>query len=337
MGTFPKSAKMASGAGFSSAYTILFHGNCIDGWMSAYIAHTALKVHAEVKMFPISPSFRNTWPKHATISGTHILLLDVSVPKDVQDEWLAAGALAVNCIDHHESSICHWPADACPINTESCAAVQTWQAFYPDTEIPFWLAHIDRIDRWVEPSYEDRCVREVLNLIAHLPVQGRLDEAIALTDNFIFNMSNPVGIATTLASGKEILDKKDADLMGVLGYGLFLPITEDHIGWWNLPEEWLGATVYVIDNTNYTFDSTEAAHLVFTHYPEVAAFVNYRKKKVVGRADKKEKEYYVYSARSRGLDLTSSPSVFRGHKTSAGASLLVGESPVLPFVMVAAA
>lgn len=328
---------MAAGAGFSSAYTILFHGNCIDGWMSAYIANTALKVHAPVKMFPISPSFKNTWPKNDVLSGTHILLLDVSVPKDVQDEWLGAGAVAVNCIDHHESSICHWPADACPINTESCAAVQTWQAFYPDLEIPFWLLHIDRIDRWVDPSYEDRCVREVLNRIAHLPVDKKVDEAIAMTDIFISSMSNEVGIMITLASGKEILDKKDAELMGVLGYGVMLPITEEHIGWWNLPESWLGATVFVIDNTNYTFDTTEAAHIVFTHYPDVAAFVNYRKKKVVGRFDKKEKEYYVYSARSRGLDLTCSPSVFRGHKTSAGASLLVGESPVLPFVMVAAA
>jgi hypothetical protein len=328
---------MASGAGFSSAYTILFHGNCIDGWMSAYIANMALKDHAAVKMFPISPSFRNTWPKRDVLSGTHILLLDVSVPKDVQDEWFAAGALAVNCIDHHESSICHWPADACPINTESCAAIQTWQAFYPEAEIPFWLLHIDRIDRWVDPSYEDRCVREVLNLIAHLPVDKKIDEAIAMTDNFIFNMSNEVGIITTLATGKEILDRKDAELMGVLGYGAMLPITADHIAWWNLPESWLGATVFVIDNTNHMFDSTEAAHLVFTHYPDVAAFVNYRKKKVVGRADRREKEYYVYSARSRGLDLTCAPSVFRGHKTSAGASLLVGESPVLPFVMVAAA
>lgn len=328
---------MAAGAGFSSAYTILFHGNCIDGWMSAYIANTALKVHAPVKMFPISPSFKNTWPKHDVLAGTHILLLDVSVPKDVQDEWLAAGALAVNCIDHHESSICHWPADACPINTESCAAIQTWQAFYPETDIPFWLLHIDRIDRWVDPTYEDRCVREVLNLIAHLPVQKRIDEAIAMTDIFISSMSNEIGIITTLASGKEILDKKDAELMSVLGYGVMLPITADHIAWWNLPDAWLGATVFVIDNTNYIFDTTEAAHLVFTHYPDVAAFVNYRKKKVVGRVDKKEKEYYVYSARSRGLDLTCSPSVFRGHKTSAGASLLVEESPVLPFVMVTAA
>jgi len=321
---------------FSSAYTILFHGNCIDGWMSAYIAQTALKEHATIKMFPISPSFRNTWPKKDVISGTHILMLDVSVPKDVQDEWLAAGALAVNCIDHHESSIGHWPVGACPIRTDCCAAVQTWQAFYPALEIPFWLNHIDRIDRWVEPTYEDRCIREVLNLIAHLPVQKRFDEAMTLTENFIYNMSNPVGIATKLGTGKEILDKKDAELMTTLSHGVMFPITAEHIGWWNLPDSWLGANVFIIDNTHAVFDSTEAAHLVFTHYPEVAAFINYRKKTVVGRSDGLQKEYYVYSARSRGLDLTCSPSIFRGHKTSAGASLLKSETPVLPFVMATA-
>lgn len=328
---------MAAATGFSSSYTILFHGNCIDGWMSAYIAYTALRDHSAISMIPISPSFKGTWPKKDIIAGTHILMLDVSVPKADQDRWLREGALAVNCIDHHETSISHWPAGACPINIESCAAIQTWKAFYPSIEIPGWLHHIDRIDRWLDPTYEDRCIREVLNLIAHLPASKRLNDAIELTDNFIYNMNIPLGVETMLTKGKEILDAKDAELLGYLKYGIVYDITEDHISMWNLPSAWLGVRIFVIDNTNVMFDTTEAAHLVFTHYPDIQMFVNYRKKRVTGRHLPADKDYMVYSARSRGVDLTCSPNIFYGHKTAAGTTITVSETPILPFVALVAA
>jgi hypothetical protein len=46
-----------------------------------------------------------------------------------------------------------------------------------------------------------------------------------------------------------------------------------------------------------------------------------------------EKTAYTYSARSRGFNLTDG-SVFRGHPTSAGANLIQGEAPILPFLLV---
>jgi len=45
-----------------------------------------------------------------------------------------------------------------------------------------------------------------------------------------------------------------------------------------------------------------------------------------------EREMYVYSARSRGFNLTEG-SFLRGHPTSAGASLIKGEVATLPFVV----
>ena len=77
----------------SSNYTILFHGNCIDGWFSAYIACSALTPQASnIKMYPISPSQTNTWPTAAEMAGTHILLVDVSVAQSYRTAWAAAGS-----------------------------------------------------------------------------------------------------------------------------------------------------------------------------------------------------------------------------------------------------
>jgi hypothetical protein len=320
----------------SNQVTILFHGNCIDGWFSAYIAYYALKNSNIISMFPISPSQTHTWPSDKEMAGTHILLVDVSVSQTHRDAWTKAGALSIQCIDHHASSIEHWPSENCPINTESCAAIQTWKHFFPQLEIPFWLHHIDRIDRWDNPTYEDRCIREILNEIAHKPVNKKIDEALIMTEKILFIINTPQGIIDTIARGKEILDKKDASLLMILNNGTIHTFTPDYIVGWNLPESWLNANVFIIDNTNIVFDTTEAAHLVFTHYPAINVFINYRKKTLYGRGPNAVvKTMYVYSARSRNFNLTDG-TIFKGHPTAAGASLIKGEAPILPFLLTAA-
>jgi hypothetical protein len=306
-------------------YTFLFHGNCIDGWFSAYIAHAALKYSGNIDMYPISPSQTNTWPKN--MSGTHILLLDVSVQKEYRDQWIKEGALSVNCIDHHATSIEHWPEN-CPINTESCAALQTWTHFYPTEEIPLWLHHIDRIDRWDNPTYEDRCIREVLNTIAHKPVEKKIDEAFQMTEQFLQNVNDPDGFRAIVDHGIQILVPKDAQLKNILSGGAIHRFTEDYINGWKLPAMWFDLHVFIIDNTGITFDTTEAAHLAFEEYPHMNIFINYRKK--YDRFSKKTT--YTYSARSRDFDITEG-TILKGHPNAAGATLVKGEHAILPFLL----
>lgn len=315
-------------------YTLIFHGNCIDGWFSTYIAYSSLQANGGVmSMFPISPNQRTTWPKPEQLVASHVLLLDVSVPGYVRKMWKKGGALSIHCIDHHASAIEHWPANACPIDTSRCAAYQTWKRFFPAQAIPPWLEHIDRIDRWDNPSHEDRCIREVLNIIAHKPVENKYDEAFALTQMFLSQIEDPVGFRNILMEGAAILQKKDGELTELLNQGGIHHFTQDYVHGWLLPPHWFGAVVFIIDTTNIALDTTEAAHLVFLHHPNVNVFINYRKKVLDG--DLGQREMYVYSARSRGFDLTAGHIPLKGHKTSAGASLIKGEAPVLPFLVTA--
>lgn len=308
----------------SSKYTILFHGNCIDGWFSSFIAYTALKNTNTIKMFPISPSATHTWPTYPEIAGSHVLLLDVSVAKEHRDTWMAAGALSIACIDHHASALEHsWPIGT--INTAACAALQTWYAFYPGMPIPPWLMIVDRIDRWDNPTYEDRCVREVLNVIAHKPVQKKLDEAIKMSEELLTTINDPGAIAALVMKGVTILDKKDAELLSILNKGVFMFIGADNIALWDLPRSWLGMTIYIIDNSGITLDTTEAAHLVFTKYPVCSVFINYRKKTVAGG-----KTLFTYSARSHGVNLTDG-TILRGHPTAAGATFIKKVGEMAPF------
>jgi len=318
-----------------SKYTILFHGNCIDGWFSCFIAHSFLAPLGRVRQYPIAPGQPSTWKMaEPIIPGTHVLLLDVSVSQEVRDTWMANGALSVMCIDHHASAEEHWPVGQCPIHTESCAAIQTWRRFYPQYDVPAWLHHIDRVDRWDNPTEEDRCIREVLNLIAHKPVQRKFAEAFSETQAFIQTMGTAEGATAIITQGREILQKKDAELHKILAKGVITQLTPEVQAQWHLSDSWAGITLFIIDNTDIIFDSTEAAHQVFTYYPQCHAFINYRKKTFMERGDMAvEKTAYTYSARSRGFNLTDG-SVFRGHPTAAGANLIQGEAPFLPFLLV---
>lgn len=320
-----------------SAYqtTILFHGNCIDGWFSAYFAYNALRHNGEIQLFPIAPSQPNTWPSAETMEGTDVWLLDVSVPEHFREEWLEAGARSVSCIDHHATAIEQWPVHACPIHTECCAALQTHQHFYPDTPIPEWLHSIDRIDRWVDVSYEDRCLREFLYVIARKPVQRLMGEAFQYTDRFIYCMTNhPETYEWYLSEGKKILTAKDMSLKKILKEkGTFLTIDDELQIKWDLPQSWNGIRAFIMDNSDVALDTTEASHLIFTENTDVRVFINYRKKLFYTKgAQRVMKSMTVYSARSNGLDLTVG-TVLRGHPSSAGASLVQGEASHFPFLL----
>ena len=320
-----------------SAYqtTILFHGNCIDGWFSAYFAYHALASRGEIQLFPIAPSQPNTWPSSEMMEGTDVWLLDVSVPQHFREEWLEAGARSVSCIDHHATAIEQWPSHACPIHTECCAALQTHQHFYPDTPIPEWLHSIDRIDRWVDVSYEDRCLREFLYIIARKPVQRQMPMAFQETDQFIYCMTNhPETYEWYLSEGKRILTEKDTSLKRILQEkGTFLTIDDELQVKWDLPHSWNGLRVFIMDNSDVALDTTEASHLIFTENKDVRVFINYRKKLFYTKGPSKVmKSMTVYSARSNGLDLTVG-TVLRGHPSSAGASLVQGEAVSFPFLL----
>jgi hypothetical protein len=322
----PTAAASVAGA---ESHTILFHGNCVDGWFACYIAYSILRTKGSLSMYPIAPGQPNTWPSAAVLEGTHVLMVDVSVPEATRDHWMAHGALSIKCIDHHASAVEHWSA-CCPIHVESCAAIQTWQHFYPALPIPFWLQQIDRMDRWDHPTEDDRSIREILIHISHKPVQKRFDQAIQMTEDFLKKVSTQEGWSEIVEKGRAILEKKDAALRETLAAGRTVVISETELLAWHLPETWIGKLVYLMDNTDRPFDSTEASHLVFTHYPETDVFINYRKKsfRVGGNMNQ---QMIVYSARSQSLSLTEG-TILRGHPTAAGASLLIGEAAFFPFL-----
>lgn len=323
-------------------YHVLFHGNCIDGLCCAAIAafHLQANCRANMSFHPICPSQPHTWPSAASMAGSHILLLDVSVPAETRSEWLNAGAHCVGCVDHHEGSKEHWMAECSPIDTTQCAAIMTHRLFYPEEETPAWLHAIDRIDRWDHPTFQDRCFREIMAGLAKLPVQGRMMDAVVAFQRLIEDVENPERLAALLEAGRVSLEKKDAELYAALdARGGVLELTEVHASAWGLGANWVGQRLFLMDNSDFVVDTTEAAHLVFELHPlKPTLFINYRRRfaytPVQGRAKPVRREMIVYYGRAQadsGFNLMEG-SILRGHPTAAGATVFLNETAVLPFL-----
>jgi len=262
-----------------------------------------------------------------------IWLLDVSVPKDIRDNWMQSGASGIYCIDHHASAKSHW--EGCehnPIDTESCAALQTFRHFFKGQQEPAWLHSIDRVDRWVNVTHEDRCLREYLHGIAKLPVQKQFAQAIEMTNSFVYYMTNhPETIKMYHEHGNLSLIEKDAQLKALMEqHGHVVIVDHARIQEWQLPMTWLNKQVFLMNTTDITLDTTEASHLVFLNNPSIDIFINYRKNSFFTKFQWTSR--MVYHARSRSLDLTDG-TIFQGHPTAAGASLTHGEINHFPFML----
>lgn len=313
----------------SALLNVLYHGNCIDGWFSAYVIYDALKdKYEDVNFIPISPNQPRTWPSMEIILNTDVILTDVSVPADQLKEWESV-AKSVFCIDHHETTkatLGDLPKDKAIHDLEACATLIAWRHYHPEEPIPNWVMQVNRIDMWTDVTDDDRAIREILNPLAH-----QCAGYFSKTEIFIKDYDTPEYYKEILRLGHEELARKDEGLEILLKKGKVIKITKENCEKWGLPEEgWLDRKGFVIDTTGIVLDSTEAGYIALKNYPDADFFCNFRAKKFLSNT-KKQETAYVYSARARpGMDLTAG-GVFAGHKTSAGANRVVSQASI-PFM-----
>lgn len=319
---------------------IVFHSHCIDGWFSAFIAFQHWRNWEKyrdvdnVQMWPISPNQERTWPKAHRLRDDHVLLVDVTVSEAYLREWERKTA-SLYCIDHHLSAMPIWAERlaCCTLRTERCAAWLTWEAFQPGVEVPEWVAMVDRIDRWCDVTAEDRAFRELMQGIANhaakiLTASEIIYEAVEQTHAFLRYFTTPLLRPMLLLEGHGLLADKEAATKALFATlpTRTIELQEHHAAQWGLPPTWLGHTVFIIETTGASLDSTEAANSIFDTHDHIDLFVSYRHKRYV-RRDGFEERSIVYSVRARketGIDLTVGD-LFSGHPCAAGGCKPLGE------------
>lgn len=124
----------------------IYHGNCADGFTSAWIVN---KVYPEAEFF--AGFYSNPPPD---ITDKIVFIVDFSYRREVMEEIVRKAKLVVH-IDHHDTAIKAMEGFKDPKfqsfysygNTES-GAMLCWKYFFTIAPPPPIIAHVDDRDRW---------------------------------------------------------------------------------------------------------------------------------------------------------------------------------------------
>ena len=312
--------------------SIIFRGNCIDSWVSAYFLELYHKTHysdsGNIKLYPVAENQSNTWPSLSQLSSTFVMIVSLTIPDELKKFFINTVHIhGLWSINHIDTSVYFKDGryNIIPHTTKSSISLRLFPDLFSN-DIPSWIHTIDRISRWDNPTKYDRSLRESLHLLALMPYKhpnGLQTEAINAMNKFSMDMYTPSSHDKILLDGSARLQYKDYQLGTLLfnnaSGGVLYTINNNHLIHWRLAREWFGRKIFVFNNTNQVIDSTEAFHLVTLHNPSVDIFINYRKKN----------NCYIYSARSQYFPLTFPGSLFKGHPNSAGCTLI--NPSIVPF------
>lgn len=121
----------------------IYHGNCADGFTSAWVVRKALgdavRFHAGI--------YQDAPPD---VAGQDVLLVDFSYKRSVL-ESIRDKAATVTILDHHktaEADLLDLPGVHAVFDMNRSGARITWDYFFPNVKPPDLLLHIEDRDLW---------------------------------------------------------------------------------------------------------------------------------------------------------------------------------------------
>lgn len=137
----------------------IYHGNCIDGFTSAWVVRTAIGTNKRESDFQnlgrdidfVAGVYGNAPPD---VTGKTVYIVDFSYKRPIMEEIVKKAKKVVH-IDHHDTAIRDMAGFSAPNfdslysyeNTES-GAMLTWKYFFPSRPVPKFILHVDDQDRW---------------------------------------------------------------------------------------------------------------------------------------------------------------------------------------------
>lgn len=129
--------------------TVIYHDNCADGFLAAYVAWNFLK-----KTLPHFDPMSYGDPLNVNLyAGQEVYILDFSLPPEDLLR-LAEVAAKVTTLDHHKSAISKYEGIEFPDNVvnifdvNKSGALLAWEYFHPTQLPPGYVVYADDYDRW---------------------------------------------------------------------------------------------------------------------------------------------------------------------------------------------
>lgn len=214
--------------------TIIYHGNCPDGFASALAAQLFFKQQDNYKKFKENINFYKG--KHGNpppdCQGHEVYILDFSY-KRADMKQLCQRAEKVTVIDHHISAFkdldgLENEVDNLIMNfdMEQSGAVLSWKHFH-QTPVPKLFEHIQDNDLW---RFEIDNTRTIIMAIMSYPMKLKL-WASWLTDSKYLDQLHTEGLILERQTNRQIKHYKHTARMGkIAGYHVPVVNAPAHIG-----------------------------------------------------------------------------------------------------------
>lgn len=285
---------------------IMYRGNTIDGWLSAYLFFSKYSNSRIVKLWAFDPYNAITYPSASYVINYDLYFVNGCIQNERLQKWVDEHNIRIckyfdnhsdvvdkielihrsnengtECIiENNENGVLctsYWDKYVSyDINSSTFKLVYLYLYNSSEKDSPSWISILDRIIMWKHLSVEEKAIHELFHSMAIEYNKENVGKGLKNTKKVIEQLfeeksSNKNQI---LSKYKDIIVEKQNIIHELLknnenngnNKNQIIKLTDSHINEWKLPLEWTDMSVFVMDTTNIVLDSTLAADFVFDKY-----------------------------------------------------------------------
>lgn len=148
-------------------HTVIYHGNCVDGFTAAWVARNYLENHPnEVNYIPVN--YGEDYSKlEPYIKDAYVKVLDFSFPRSLMEHFHSIAKL-FEVHDHHKTAQeeCK-DLSYCTFDMKRSGAMLAWDRFFPYTTPPLLVRYVQDHDLWTWRTPEALQYSEQVNAVIH--------------------------------------------------------------------------------------------------------------------------------------------------------------------------
>jgi oligoribonuclease NrnB/cAMP/cGMP phosphodiesterase (DHH superfamily) len=169
--------------------TVLYHGDCIDGYTCAFACYYYMKTMNKKKRINFLPCQHQKPPPN--VSGKNVLICDFSYKYNtLKDMMKTANKICI--LDHHvsaEKDLKNIPDENKVFDKTHSAAYIVWAYFFGEETVPLFVRYIEDNDIWAKKMPNTKAFT---SFIFNLPKTFEIYEKF-LDDTYITNTVIPIG------------------------------------------------------------------------------------------------------------------------------------------------
>ena len=283
--------------------TVLYHGDCIDGFASAFSCYYYFKVNKIKRKITYIPCQHQKPPP--MLDGRNVLVCDFSYKYNTLKELIKSSKKLI-ILDHHQSAekeLKNIQKENKVFRMDHSGAYITWAYFFGEDNVPLMIRYIEDNDIWKRSMNQ---TRQFTSYISNIPKQFDQYEKL-LDDNFVKNSVIPAGDGMMKQNDTYIND-------GIKKMAVNFILLDNKL--------------YFVGNVNTSILKSEIGNSFLTANPDVNFAICYSKNEYTGET------YISLRSNNASTDVEEIASKFGGggHRNAAG--LTVYSADTIPSILI---